>query len=167
MERRAPREGVRAGAAVAEDAEGGGVGLLRRPPVRVRKAVKRAWVEERRSGVRGTLSDGGDIRLGVAGRVSARGYRNRLQHYRSGAGREGEGVWRWRARIEWVVMGALARQSAGLLLPMHFAAAAEEDRRRAAGQRPYTRRVPILTSGGGSVGGRLSSDSRLARGAKC
>tara|TARA_R110002003_G_scaffold141_40_gene13198 strand:- start:5435 stop:5854 length:420 start_codon:yes stop_codon:yes gene_type:complete len=113
MERRAPREGVRVGAAVAEDAEGGGVGLLRRPPVRVRKAVKRAWVEERRSGVRGTLSDGGDIRLGVAGRVSARGYRNRLQHYRSGAGREGEGVWRWRARIEWVVMGALARQSGG------------------------------------------------------
>lgn len=52
---------------MAEEVEGGGVGLFRRPPVRVRKAVKMAWVEERRSGVWGTLSVGGDIRLGVAG----------------------------------------------------------------------------------------------------
>jgi hypothetical protein len=45
---------VRAGVPVAEDVDGGGVGLFKRPPVRVRKAEKRAWVEERRSGVRGT-----------------------------------------------------------------------------------------------------------------
>ena len=61
-----PRDGVRAGVPVVEEVEGGGVGLFRRPVVRERKAVNRAWVEERRSGVRGTFSAGGDIRLGVA-----------------------------------------------------------------------------------------------------
>jgi len=59
-------DGVRAGVDVADETEGGGVGLFRRPPVRERKAVKIAWVEERRSGVRGTWSDGGDMRLGGA-----------------------------------------------------------------------------------------------------
>lgn len=64
-----PSEGVRAGVLVADVTEGGGVGLFRRPVVRERKAVKRAWVEERRSGVRGTWSAGGDMRLGVAWEV--------------------------------------------------------------------------------------------------
>lgn len=59
-----PSEGVRAGVLVADETEGGGVGLLRRPPVRERKAVKRAWVEERRSGA--AWSNGGEMRLGVA-----------------------------------------------------------------------------------------------------
>ena len=45
-----------------EAADGGGVGLFRRLPASERKAVKRAWVEERRSGVRGTWSDGEDMR---------------------------------------------------------------------------------------------------------
>ena len=57
-----PSEGVRAGVLVADEIEGGGVGLFRRPPVRERKAVKSAWVEERRSGVWGTWSAGGDMR---------------------------------------------------------------------------------------------------------
>lgn len=57
-----PSEGVRAGVLVADETEGGGVGLFRRPPVRERKAVKSAWVEERRSGVWGTWSAGGDMR---------------------------------------------------------------------------------------------------------
>jgi hypothetical protein len=43
----------RAGAPVVEDTEGGGVGLLRRPLVRLRKALKRVVEEARRSGVRG------------------------------------------------------------------------------------------------------------------
>ena len=64
-----PSEGVRAGVLVADVTEGGGVGLFRRPVVRERKAVKSAWVEERRSGVRGTWSAGGDMRLGVAREV--------------------------------------------------------------------------------------------------
>lgn len=64
--RMVPSEGVRAGVLVADETEGGGVGLFRRPPVRERKAVKSAWVEERRSGVWGTWSGGGDMRLGVA-----------------------------------------------------------------------------------------------------
>ena len=49
--RTAPSDGVRAGVHVADEVDGGGVGLFSRPPVRVRKAVKRAWVEERLSGV--------------------------------------------------------------------------------------------------------------------
>lgn len=65
-DRTVPSEGVRAGVLVADVMEGGGVGLFKRPPVRERKAVKRAWVEERRSGVRGSWSNGGDMRLGVA-----------------------------------------------------------------------------------------------------
>jgi hypothetical protein len=64
--RTVPSEGVRAGVLVADETEGGGVGLFRRPPVRERKAVKSAWVEERRSGVWGTWSAGGDMRPGVA-----------------------------------------------------------------------------------------------------
>jgi hypothetical protein len=59
-----PSDGVRAGVPVVDEVEG--VGLLRRPPVSERKAAKRALVEERRSGVCGTWSDGGDIRLGIA-----------------------------------------------------------------------------------------------------
>jgi hypothetical protein len=67
-----PSDGVRAGVPVADEVEGGGVGvgLFRRPPVSERKAVKSAWAEERRSGVCGTWSDGGDMRRGVAGRGS-------------------------------------------------------------------------------------------------
>jgi hypothetical protein len=64
-----PNDGVRAG---VDEVEGGGVGLLRRPPVSERKAEKSAWVEERRSGVCGTWSDGGDMRLGVAEEVRLR-----------------------------------------------------------------------------------------------
>jgi hypothetical protein len=60
-----PIEGVRAGVHVADDVDGGGVSLLRRPPVRERKAWKSDWVEVRRSGVRGPCSDGGDMRLGL------------------------------------------------------------------------------------------------------
>lgn len=66
MERSVPRDGVRAGVPVVEDADGGGVGLFSRPPVNDRKAVKRVWVEERRSGVRGPSCVGGDMRRGVA-----------------------------------------------------------------------------------------------------
>lgn len=66
-----PKDGVRAGVHVAGEVVGGGVGLFNRPPVSERKAVKSAWVEERRSGVRGTWSDGGDMRPGVAGRKMA------------------------------------------------------------------------------------------------
>jgi hypothetical protein len=98
---------VRNGVDVADDVDGGGVGLFRRPPVRVRKAVKRAWVEERRSGVRGTLSDGGDIRLGVADRVVARRDRKQARVYRVRGSRGGEQ--QWRARIE-SIMGAPGRQ---------------------------------------------------------
>jgi hypothetical protein len=98
---------VRTGVDVADDVDGGGVGLFRRPPVRVRKAVKRAWVEERRSGVRGTLSDGGDIRLGVADRVVARRNRKQARVYRVRGSRRGEQ--QWRARIE-SIMGAPGRQ---------------------------------------------------------
>lgn len=61
-----PSEGVRAGVHVADDVDGGGVGLFSRPPVSERKAVKRAWVEERRSGVRGPCCVGGDMRRDVA-----------------------------------------------------------------------------------------------------
>jgi hypothetical protein len=67
--RMVPNDGVRAG---VDEVEGGGVGLLRRPPVSERKAEKSAWVEERRSGVCGTWSDGGDMRLGVAEEVRLR-----------------------------------------------------------------------------------------------
>jgi hypothetical protein len=88
---------------VTDDVDGGGVGLFRRPPVRVRKAVKSAWVEERRSGVRGTLSDGGDIRLGGADRVFACRDRKQVHVYRVRNTRRAEE--QWRARIE-SIMGA-------------------------------------------------------------
>ena len=52
------------GVYVADEVDGGGVGLLRRPLVKERKAPKRAAEDERRSGVRGPSSpDGGDIGL--------------------------------------------------------------------------------------------------------
>lgn len=108
--RRAPTEGVRAGVEVADEVEGGGVGLFTRVPVRVRKAVRMA-VEARRSGVRGTSSAGGDMRRGVARRVSAGRYGRRLgAGYRGrekGRDRGSRRVkWQWRERIE-SVMGAL------------------------------------------------------------
>jgi hypothetical protein len=49
-----------------EETEGGGVGLLRRPLVRLRKALKRVEEEARRSGVRGPSPDE-DIWLGAYG----------------------------------------------------------------------------------------------------
>lgn len=65
-----PSDGVRAGVPTAEEVEGGGVEFFTRPPVRERKAVKRLVVAEaRRSGVRGTCSGGGDMRLVVAVRI--------------------------------------------------------------------------------------------------
>lgn len=109
-----PRDGVRAGVPTAEDIEGGGVGLFRRPPVSVRKAVKSAWVEERRSGVRGTSSDGGDIRLGVAGAVCAwRG----CAGFGATTGRAGTKGYRSGARassLSWVLDG----DRAGIWVPI-------------------------------------------------
>jgi hypothetical protein len=57
--------------------------------------------------VRGTLSDGGDIRLRVADRRFTRRYRKQAQHYRDKGSRRGEK--QWRARIE-SVMGACGRR---------------------------------------------------------
>jgi hypothetical protein len=42
---------------VVEATDGGGVGLFRPRPVRLRKALKRVEEEARRSGVRGTSPD--------------------------------------------------------------------------------------------------------------
>ena len=112
--RRAPTEGVRAGVEVADEVEGGGVGLFTRVPVRVRKAVRMA-VEARRSGVRGTSSAGGDMRRAVAECVS----RNRYVRKSTGLHRQ------WQRQREQAGQVAVARAHrvchgcAGLLLGRH------------------------------------------------
>jgi hypothetical protein len=100
-----PSEGVRAGVHVADEVEGGGVALFRRPLVRERKAVKSAWVEERRSGVRGTWSDGGDMRLGVAEGIRLGVGYTVPDYFYTGQKRE---LQEWRKRIE-SIMGADGR----------------------------------------------------------
>jgi hypothetical protein len=97
---------------VADEVEGGGVGLFKRPPVRVRKAVKRAWVEERRSGVWGALSVGGDIRLEIAECLSTRGCGWQSENYRVKGRKRGEV--QWRERIE-SIMGASGRRRSGVI----------------------------------------------------
>lgn len=77
---------------VTDEVEGGGVVLFRRPPVSERKALKSAWVEARRSGVNGTCPDGGDMRLGVVGRVLGCSNVGRRRCY-SARGRAGAESW--------------------------------------------------------------------------
>jgi hypothetical protein len=134
---------------VADDVDGGGgVGLFRRPPVRVRKAVKSAWVEERRSGVRGALSDGGDIRLGGADRVFACRDRKQAHVYRVRGTRRAEE--QWRARIE-SIMGAPGRQrrgrrQSGVGVPMYGGKARGEQEGAMGRCEGYTCRVPMVTA---------------------
>jgi hypothetical protein len=98
----------------ADEVEGGGVGLFKRPPVRVRKAVKRAWVEERRSGVWGALSDGGDMRLEFAECLSTRGCWRQSEDYRVRSRVRERGEVQWRERIE-SIMGASGRRRSGVI----------------------------------------------------
>lgn len=61
-------EGVRVGVVVVDEAVVGGVGLFRRPGMRLRflNAPKRAEDDERRSGVCGTWPPGGDMCVDVS-----------------------------------------------------------------------------------------------------
>lgn len=109
-----PREGVRAGVHVADEVDGGGVGLFRRPLVRERKAVKRAWVEERRSGVRGTCSGGGDMRPGGAGCRGSRWMRAASALQREKPGNEDYEGGASASSLSWVLCG----DGAGLAVPI-------------------------------------------------
>jgi hypothetical protein len=87
------------GVPMAVEVDGGG--LFTRAPVSVRKAAKRAWVDERRSGVRVTSSGGRDMRPSREPHVYVYVFSSvpwERRNYRCRGNRRG--LWQWHGRIE-------------------------------------------------------------------
>ena len=125
---------MRAGVHVVDEVEGGGVGLFRRPLVSERKAVNSVWVEERRSGVRGTWSAGGDMRLGVAEHALPLSRTGAVEVAVGAANREDYESGARASSLSW----ALGGEGAGLLAPI-CVRGEDEEGRRCAGRREAIR----------------------------